>query len=41
LIKDHVIIPPPADVKNAKERKEKAKKGEIECYDWWLCHKKL
>jgi len=41
LIKDHVIIPPPADAKSAKERKEKAKKGEIEGYDWWLCHKKL
>ncbi len=41
LIKDRVIIPPATDVKTAKERLEKAKTGEIECYDWWLCHKKL
>lgn len=41
LVKDHVIIPPAADVKTAKERLEQEKAGEIECYDWWLCHKKL
>jgi len=41
LIKDKVIIPPASDVKTAKERLEKAKTGEIECYDWWLCYKKL
>jgi len=41
LVKDHVIIPPATDVKTSKERLEKAKAGEIECYDWWLCHKKL
>lgn len=41
LVKDHVIIPPAMDLKTANERLEKAKKGEIECYDWWLCHKKL
>lgn len=41
LIKDRVIIPFATDVKTAKERLEKAKTGEIECYDWWLCHKKL
>lgn len=41
LIKDHVIIPPAKDVNTAKERLEKAKAGEIECYDWWFCHKKL
>lgn len=38
LIKDHVIIPPAKDVKTAKER---LKSKEFECYDWWLCHKKL
>lgn len=41
LVKDHVIISPAADVNTAKERLEKAKAGEIECFDWWLCHKKL
>ncbi len=39
--KDHVIIPPAKDVKTAMERFERAKKGEFECIDWWLCHKKL
>jgi peroxiredoxin (alkyl hydroperoxide reductase subunit C) len=38
LIGDHVIIPPAKDVKTAKER---LKSSEFECYDWWLCHKKL
>lgn len=41
IVKDHVIIPPAKDVKTAKERLEKAKAGEFECYDWWFCHKKL
>lgn len=41
ILKDRVIIPPATDVATAKERMEKAKKGEFECYDWWLCHKKL
>ncbi len=41
LIGDKVIIPPATDEKTAKERLEKAKAGEIECYDWWLCFKKL
>lgn len=41
LIKDRVIIPAPTDVKGAYERKEKAKIDEVECFDWWLCHRKL
>ena len=41
VVNDHVIIPPAKDVKTAKERSEKAKAGEFECFDWWLCHKKL
>lgn len=41
LIGDHVIIPPATDVKTKQDRLEKAKAGEFECYDWWLCHKKL
>ena len=41
IVGDHVIIPPASDEKTAKERLEKAKKGEIECFDWWICHKKL
>ncbi|MBO8183362.1 MAG: peroxiredoxin [Archaeoglobus sp.] len=41
LVGDKVIIPPASDEKTAKERLEKAKAGEIECYDWWLCYKAL
>ncbi len=41
VVGDHVIIPPATDAKTAKERLEKAKAGEFECLDWWLCHKKL
>lgn len=41
LIKDKVIIPPANNIQLAKERLEKAKAGEFECYDWWFCYKKL
>jgi len=41
LLKDRVIIPPARDVDTARQRLEQAKQGEFECYDWWLCHKKL
>jgi|UniRef100_A0A7C3YV96 peroxiredoxin (alkyl hydroperoxide reductase subunit C) len=41
IIKDHVIVPPAKDLKTARERWERAKAGEFECFDWWLCHKKL
>ena len=34
LIKDHVIIPPANNVKDAEERPKK-----YTCYDWWFCHK--
>lgn len=36
LIGDRVIIPPASDMKTAEERPK-----QYECYDWWLCHKKL
>lgn len=36
LMKDQVIIPAPSDVKGAKERK-----NQPDCFDWWLCHKKV
>jgi len=41
LIGDKVIIPPAKDVKTKEERLVKAKKGELECYDWWICYKKI
>ncbi len=36
LMGDDVIIPPASDVETAKKRQK-----EYDCYDWWLCHKKL
>ncbi|WP_297446097.1 peroxiredoxin [Desulfurobacterium sp.] len=41
LIGDKVIVPPATDVESARQRLEAASKGEIECFDWWLCFKKL
>ncbi len=39
LIGDDVILPPAGDEETIKERKKAEEKGEIRCYDWWLCHK--
>ena len=36
ILGDRVIIPPATDVETAKQRLK-----EHECYDWWLCHRKL
>ncbi len=36
LIKDEVIIPPASTVEEAEQRPK-----EYDCFDWWLCHKKL
>lgn len=36
IIGDEVIIPPATDEQTAKERMEK-----YDCFDWWLCHRKL
>ncbi len=41
IVGDSVIIPPPLSEEEAKKRLEKAKAGEINCYDWWMCYKKL
>jgi peroxiredoxin (alkyl hydroperoxide reductase subunit C) len=41
LFGNHVIIPPARDQKSLEDRLAKAQSGEIECLDWWLCHKKL
>jgi len=41
ILKDRVIVPPATTTEMVKDRLEKAKEGEHECYDWWLCHKKL
>ncbi len=41
LIGDRAIVPPAGTTDAIKEREESEAKGEIECYDWWLCHRKL
>ncbi len=41
LVGNAVIIPPASSIEEANERLEKAKAGEIECFDWWFCYKKL
>lgn len=41
LFGDHVIVLPATTVEAAKDRMAKAKTGEHECLDWWLCHKAL
>jgi peroxiredoxin (alkyl hydroperoxide reductase subunit C) len=41
IVGDHVIVPPATDTETAKARLVSAEKGEMECFDWWLCHKKL
>ncbi|MCX8174146.1 MAG: peroxiredoxin [Thermoplasmata archaeon] len=41
LIGDKVIVPPASTVADKKKREEGKAKGEIECFDWWLCYKKL
>jgi len=41
LVHNHVIIPPATTEEEAQERLKKAASGEIECFDWWFCHKSL
>ncbi len=36
IVGDEVIIPPASDEKTAGERM-----NQYDCFDWWLCHKKL
>ncbi|MBN1290764.1 MAG: peroxiredoxin [Candidatus Latescibacteria bacterium] len=36
IIGDHIIVPPPTDMKAIAERA-----GKYECFDWWFCHKTL
>lgn len=41
LLGDKVIAYPPEDVATARKRIELGKTGNIDCYDWWFCFKKL
>jgi len=38
LIQDRIIVPPAKDEETAKKRLED---NNLECYDWWFCHKPL
>ncbi len=40
IVKDDVIIGPASSFEEVKEREEAEARGEIKCFDWWLCHKK-
>ena len=41
IVKDHVIVNPASDEKEKEQRLKDKEEGKIECFDWWLCHKKL
>ncbi|RLF94408.1 peroxiredoxin [Thermococci archaeon] len=41
LIVDKAILPPAMDIETAKERMKMAERGEVECYDWWFCYKRI
>ena len=41
VVGPEVIIPPASSIEDIKKREEAVAKGEIECKDWWFCHKKL
>ena len=37
----NVIVPPAGSEQEIQERMKAAEEGEIECFDWWLCHRPL
>jgi len=39
MMNDHVIHHPASNKSHIEKRREQIESGEIECYDWWLCHK--
>jgi len=39
LVDDRVILPPAGSEEMIETRKKQEEDGEIECFDWWLCHK--
>ncbi len=41
LINECVIIPPATSENEVKKRIELKDKGDIQCFDWWFCYKKL
>ena len=41
VVGNNVIIPPAKSLEEKKKREESANKKEIECFDWWFCHKQI
>lgn len=41
LIGDRAIVPPPTSEDGVRKRLDQADKGEVACYDWWFCHRKV
>ena len=41
LVKDAVILSPPATVEEKEERLKLIKEGKVKAYDWWLSYKNL
>lgn len=41
LIGGNLIYPPPRTIQEAEERLKQSQEGELNCYDWWFCVKKL
>ncbi len=41
LVGDKVIVPPASSIEEKEKRNKAKEKGEIECYDWWLCYKSI
>ncbi len=41
VLGDSVIIPPASSEQLVEQRLKQKEAGEIECFDWWFCHKKL
>jgi peroxiredoxin (alkyl hydroperoxide reductase subunit C) len=41
IIGSDVIIPPASSVNDIYQRYVQQKEGQIQCFDWWFCHKPL
>jgi peroxiredoxin (alkyl hydroperoxide reductase subunit C) len=41
IVGNNVIVPPASSEQEAESRRRAQERGEIECLDWWFCHKKV
>jgi len=41
IIGNKLILPPAGNIKTIGERKEKSRKGTIQCLDWWFCYTQI